>query len=42
MGIGLSVSRSTIENHRGRIWAERNEGPGGNFLFLNSAAVDEC
>jgi signal transduction histidine kinase len=33
MGIGLSVSRSIIENHRGRIWAERNEGPGATFSF---------
>ncbi|HEY0801764.1 MAG TPA: ATP-binding protein, partial [Steroidobacteraceae bacterium] len=33
MGIGLSVSRSIIENHRGRIWAERNEGRGVTFSF---------
>jgi len=31
MGIGLWVSRSIIESHRGRIWAERNEGPGTTF-----------
>jgi signal transduction histidine kinase len=33
MGIGLWVSRSIIESHRGRIWAERNEGPGATFGF---------
>jgi PAS domain S-box-containing protein len=33
MGIGLSVSRSIIENHRGRLWAEENDGPGASFSF---------
>ncbi len=33
MGIGLSVSRSIIESHRGRIWAARNDGPGVTFAF---------
>jgi hypothetical protein len=33
MGIGLSVSRSIIENHRGRIWASANEGPSATFSF---------
>jgi PAS domain S-box-containing protein len=33
MGIGLSVSRSIIESHRGRIWATPNEGPGATFAF---------
>jgi len=33
MGIGLSVSRSIIENHQGRLWAEPNNGPGARFSF---------
>jgi len=33
MGIGLSVSRSIIENHRGRLWATPNDGPGVTFSF---------
>jgi signal transduction histidine kinase len=33
MGIGLSVSRSIIAGHKGRIWAKANEGPGVTFGF---------
>jgi signal transduction histidine kinase len=33
MGIGLSVSRSIIEMHRGRLWATMNDGPGTAFSF---------
>ncbi len=33
MGIGLSVSRSIIERHHGRLWAVPNNGPGVTFSF---------
>ena len=33
MGIGLSVSRSIIEAHKGRLWATPNDGPGATFQF---------
>lgn len=33
MGIGLSVSRSIIQSHHGRLWASANDGPGATFSF---------
>jgi len=40
MGIGLSVSRSIIERHNGRLWAEPNDGPGATFAFAIPAALE--
>ncbi len=34
MGLGLSVARSMVEMHGGRIWAESVEGRGSSFIFL--------
>jgi signal transduction histidine kinase len=35
LGIGLFVSRSIIERHRGRLWAERNAGVTGTVFSFS-------
>ena len=38
LGLGLSISRSIVQGHGGRLWAVSNDGPGATFRFCVPAA----
>ena len=42
MGIGLAVSRSIVEAHRGRLWAENRNGGGAAFRFTLPIAEEDA
>jgi signal transduction histidine kinase len=39
-GMGLAISRTIVESHEGKLWAEGNSGPGATFRFTLPAAQD--
>jgi PAS domain S-box-containing protein len=41
LGLGLSICRSIISEHGGRLWADANAGPGSTFRFTVPISADD-
>jgi two-component system sensor kinase FixL len=42
MGVGLSISRTIVEAHGGRVWVERAPSGGAAFHFTLQTADEEA
>ena len=42
LGIGLSITRTIIELHRGQLWVEPGDGRGCTFAFTLPAALEDA